>query len=305
MLWIVGSCNVDLTVNVERFPSAGETVLARESSLSIGGKGANQAVAAALWNVKPRFIGCVGNDPWGKRVCQELSRYGLDVSLITVSESHPTGIAWIEIDEKGNNRITVAAGANFDLSADQVLGNLAGLTSRDYLLSQLEIPLQTVESAFEYAKDKGAKTLLNPSPCVGRLNRLFSLTDYLVLNEGECCKLAAVSSFFDEKEKAKSFFFQWGISVLVVTTGASGAFVFEQGGSINHILPPVIQVVDSSGAGDAFLGTFAAWIESGKPLEEALRAATVSGSLACTRRGTMSSFPQAQDVLLQLSKTPL
>ncbi|QSR88970.1 ribokinase [Methylacidiphilum caldifontis] len=301
MLWIVGSCNIDLTVRVESFPKVGETILARESAIAVGGKGANQAVAAALWNVKPKFISCVGKDAWGKTVCQKLQHYGLDVSLIAVSEKHPTGMAWIEIDKKGDNRITVAPGANLDLVTDQVLGNMADLSSADYLLAQLEVPLQVVEAAFEYAKKRGSKTILNPSPCFEGLSKVFSLTDYLVLNETECCKLAAVSSLLEEKEKTKSFFFQCGISVLVVTAGPQGAFVFERGGQSRHVRPPLVQVVDSSGAGDAFLGTFTSWLVMGKTLVKALKAAVVSGALACTRKGTMSSLPDPKEVLLHLS----
>jgi ribokinase len=300
MLWIIGSCNIDLTVKVERFPNEGETVLALESHISVGGKGANQAVGAAVWKINPKLIASVGSDTFGKQAFQTLQQYGVDTSSIVASDKHPTGMAWIEIDKRGNNRITVVPGANVDLLAGQILPNLVSLKETDYVLAQLEIPVKSVESAFAYAKRKGATTILNLSPSFEGVEVLLSLTDLLVLNEKEYCQLTKISSFLEAMEEAKAHFFRYGITALVVTAGELGAFLSMKNSSFVHFPSPKVQVVDSSGAGDAFLGTFSAWMVMGKSIEEALKAAVISGSLACCRLGTMSAIPDPMQVLQHL-----
>ena len=278
-LIVLGSANRDYTVLVERHPAPGETVLGGDLSVATGGKGANQAVAAARAGAKPIFIGAVGADSVGADVLADLDARGVDVEhVLRVAE--PTGIALIQVDHSGENTIVVAAGANGTLDAKTTAATVASLIdSSSVLLCQLEIPADVVSAAVSEIERAGGRFVLNLSPSRYVSPKLLAFADPLILNETEASDLA--SSAIDGPADAKTIAGRLltGSRSVVITLGGDGVVVADSSG-VTHIEAERVTVVDTTGAGDAFAGALAAALAAGAALTDAVRIGITAGTAA-------------------------
>lgn len=283
-LLVLGSVNRDYTVMVARHPLPGETVLGGELSIATGGKGANQAVAAARAGATPVFLGAVGNDSIGTGIIAELGARGVDVSLVSGAEA-ATGVALITVSPDGENVIVVAPGANGTLDVDATARSVATLATREtVLLCQLEISPEVVSAAATEVERVGGRFVLNLSPSRYVSPKLLALADPVILNESEASDLA--SSAIDgpaDAERIASRLLDACRSV-VITLGGDGA-VFADASGVRRLPSERVTVVDTTGAGDAFAGALAADLASGSDLRSAVSAGIAAGGAAVQHRG--------------------
>jgi len=291
---VIGSLNMDLSIRVPRIPLPGETISGENLVTSAGGKGANQAAACANLGSQVTMIGAVGQDDFGRRMKEGLRKVGISVSFIQENPGVPSGTAMIMVDAAGENVIVLSAGANsyvvIDRNAEELIRNAK------ILLLQLEIPTDIVFRSIKIANDAGVPVLLNPAPAIALPNEIYSRIDYLIPNEIEASILSGVEvKDIASAEKAAGILLDRGVKTVIITLGANGAFLAS--GNNRHAIPAMkINPVDTTGAGDAFIGGFAAAIVEGKPLEEALHYATAAGALAATKAGAQSSLPSRQEL---------
>jgi len=272
---VVGSANVDYVARVASLPRPGDTVLGGDLLTLMGGKGANQAAAAATLGATVRFVGAVGNDAAGAAVRANLTARGVDVSRLATSTT-ATGTALITVDDAGENVIVVSAGANADVGV--CAADVAGCT---VALAQLEIPTATVEALL----DTGVPVILNVAPPRVLPEGILARCAVVIANEAEA---AAVDC-----ERAP---------VLVVTKGAAGAVLYVDGLLVDAVAPPAVTPVDTVGAGDAFCAAFATQFAQGRDLHEALRYAVIAGSLATLAPGAQGALPTDQEVRTWLAR---
>lgn len=283
---VVGSANLDLVARTLRLPGPGETVLGSDFAEHPGGKGLNQAVAAARAGASVAFVGAVGDDDAGRTLHSVAATEGIDVSGLSVADGVATGRAVITVDDSGENSIVVVPGAN----ASAHVGDLPAAT---VVLAQLEIPVATVIAAFAVARTAGSRTVLNPAPVpVGGLpDELLSLCDILVPNEHEVELLGGVDELLAS-----------GVAAVVVTQGAAGVTVTEAPDATTWSVEAFeVDPVDTTGAGDAFCGALAARLAAGADLRPAVRYAAAGGALATTTAGAVPSLPHAADIERLLS----
>jgi len=287
---VIGSLNLDLVVGVARLPRPGQTVAGPSARRSPGGKGANQAVAAARLGGRVRLAGLVADDGFGPELRSAVAARGVDVAHVGVVQGSSTGMAFIVVEESGENMIAVAAGANGELTAE-ALGGAAGLRAlldgAGALLLQLEIPVGTCVAAAEIARGVGVPVVLNAAPIppeVGpELARLLRLTDVLIVNETEAAMLAGSEAGAADPGALRPL----GPGVAVVTLGSRGASADDGSGRID-VPGFAVASVDTVGAGDAFCGQFALAYAARTPLADAMRRACAAGALATTARGTQA-----------------
>lgn len=284
---------MDLVATTERLPRAGETVPGSGFSRHPGGKGANQAVAAAKLGAHVVLVGRVGQDAFGDELRVFLRAQGIDVTLILATEQAPTGVALITVDATGQNAIVVAPGSNAWLSP----GDVAELQLRlgDIALAQLEVPSHTVAAFFEAARSRGATTLLNAAPALELARPLLELVDVLVVNELELASYLGLHAIegdpvrvLDAAERLR----QSARQTVVVTLGPRGAVAISNQRR-HHVPGYVVDVVDTTGAGDAFVGALAATLAGGASFESALENANAAGAYAVGRAGAAESSPLA------------
>jgi len=286
---IVGSLNTDILVRVRRAPMPGETVLGSDAEVQPGGKGANQAVAAARAGVSVAFCGAAGRDSFAPVPRQALSAANVDLMYLRELDV-PSGVALITISGDGENSITVASGANARLSAADLPGDFSGVS---HLLMQQEIPEETVLAAATRARAVGAQVMLNAAPARELPSELWSLLDMLIVNEHELAQLAGMS--VAQEEAAARTLLARGVGTVIVTLGERGSLAVTADEVLTQPAHPVL-VVDTTGAGDTFCGVLAAWLSDGAALPEALRAANVAGALACTRLGAQAAMPTRAEI---------
>ena len=283
---VVGSTNVDVTVEAERLPTAGETVLGSRSFSTLGGKGANQAIAAKRAGAAVVFLTKVGRDATGERARTELTQEGLPPDGLLDDAATSTGLAVIVVDREGRNQIAVAPGANERLMPDDVERVVHRMQPGGVLLCQLEVPLPTVLAACTLAKAQGLRTILNPAPARALSDELLARVDLLTPNETEASFLTNES----DPLAAGQRLVERGIPTVIVTLGAQGALLVRREG--HRLFPPMpVTAVDSTGAGDAFNGALAAMLAEGASLDRAIAFANVAGALATTVRGAVPSLP--------------
>jgi ribokinase len=303
---VIGSANMDLTVAVPRLPREGETVSGGTFYMSHGGKGANQAVAAARLGADVRFVGCVGRDEHGDRIAEQFVREGIPAEGLNRVEGAPTGVAVIVVDADGRNQIAVAPGANLKLVPEVLQRHAAWLGWAEVLLCQLETPLETVERALAGARRRGVLTVLNPAPARPLSDSLLSLVDCLTPNESEAGLLSGIDvEGRDSAAEAGRRLIGRGVERVVVTLGARGAVLCAEGRTLQIPAFPV-KAVDTTGAGDAFNGALAVGLAEGRAWDEAMRFAGAAAALACTKPGAQSSLPARSEVdaLLALGQDP-
>jgi ribokinase len=272
---VVGSLNVDHAVKVERFPDVGETLTASGFASGLGGKGFNQAVTAARMGADVAMVGCVGADADGDLLLRILNQEGIDAGFVRHHAEFPTGRAHITVDASGNNSIVVVPGANAAAAFPS-----AALEGADVLLAQLECPIEVVAVAMAAARAAGVVTILNSAPAQRLTNEFLALADYLVANETEADHLGRVSYR----------------GIAVITGGERGALVLVPGRDSYRVPALLVPVVDTTAAGDAFCGAFAAALADGQTLADTLRRASAAGGHAVTRAGAFASLPSATDV---------
>ncbi len=291
---ILGSLNTDFSMAVRALPQPGETVAGEKLDISCGGKGGNQAVAAARLGANVRFVGRVGGDIFADEALRALEMEGIDVSGIR-RESMSTGSALILVDSNGENVIAVAPGANGLVETADVETFVAGLQRGDVAVLQFEIPLTTVAEALSRAHAADATTVLNASPVRGVKKSNLPAVDVLVVNAGEAGHLAgiAVSDKATALSAARRLLSR--AASVVVTLGAQGALVVDGSGS-THVKSFPVEVVDSTGAGDAFVGALAYGLGCGLTVTESARLGAAAGAVATTTMGARTALPPAEDL---------
>jgi ribokinase len=300
---VIGSANLDFTVRVPHLPRPGETVSGGTLTVSPGGKGANQAVAARRLGAGVRFLTLVGADATGDRLAQALREAGLDPADVQRTTEATTGVALIAVDAEGRNQIAVAPGANHRLDVARVAPHVAVLDWADVVLLQLETPLETVRWALTEARRRGKTTVLNPAPArvLPLPADLLTLLDYVTPNESEAGLLTGRDVAGPEgAARAGEALRATGVGSAVVTVGAAGCVWARAGGCIHVPGFPVVPV-DTVGAGDAFNGALAALLAAGASPEEALTVANAAGALACTRPGAVDALPDRPEVMALLA----
>jgi ribokinase len=290
---VFGSVNVDFVTRVPRIPHPGETVLGPDYAVIPGGKGANQALAAARAGGKVTLIAAVGEDPFAEIGLSLLREAGIDLSRVARAKAH-TGAAFIAVDDKGENAITVASGANAAVTAGQLEGLALG--PGDTVLFQREVPEAEVAAAARRARGAGARLILNTAPAGAVPRDLIECLDLLVANEHEATIVAASLGLAPAgpEDAARLLDAHAGVAT-VVTLGADGAVAWAGGRRVSAEALRVVPV-DTTAAGDAFCGAFAAALDRGADLEAALRQGAAAGSIACTRPGAQPSLPSRADI---------
>ncbi|NNC42535.1 MAG: ribokinase [Acidimicrobiia bacterium] len=286
---VVGSLNYDTTTFVSHLPQPGETVLGSRTTSDTGGKGANQAVAAARMGADVAMVGRIGDDDAGRALLEVLERENVDSSSIVVDASAPTGSAFIMVDEIGENMIVVNSGANATLASTDL--PLAEIGSADVVMAQLESPVDVVTRAAELCR---GTFMLNPAPAQPLPAALLDLVDILVPNRSELGVLADIPTPTTPDALARAVGLV-GVARTVVTLGGDGAFVAVDG-HYTHIPAPAVGAVDPTAAGDAFCGALAAAVGKGMGIVEAARLAVVAGAVTVTRVGAQSALPTLADV---------
>ncbi|MDT3697140.1 MAG: ribokinase [Ignavibacterium sp.] len=293
---VIGSYNVDMTIKTKKIPSPGETVIGGSFSTGGGGKGANQAIAAARLGADVSFIARVGSDLLGQEAIKKLNDEHIDTRFIFRDKQLPTGVAFIVVDDSAENSIVVASGANAALSVEDIENVKVELLSADILLVQLESPVETIKSAIKIAKQNGATVILNPAPAQKLDTDILTNIDIITPNIVEAEMLTGIKAIdADSLKKIVSKFFEYGIKNVFITMGSKGYFA----GLINaSVIVPAYKVtsVDTTGAGDVFSGSLAAFLAEGIPIEMAARMANGAASISVTRIGAQNSAPKKAEV---------
>lgn len=293
-LLVVGSANADLVIGVERRPAAGETVLGSDLAVHPGGKGANQAVAAARLGARTALLARVGDDAYGRLLLDSQRAAGVDTAGVLVGGA-PTGVALITVDPSGDNSIVVSPGANGRLTPEDARAATSLLHASRVVSAQLEIPLETVVAVVR-SLAPGSRFVLNPSPPRPLPAEVLAACDPLVLNEHEARVVLGPAAVGDSPADWARVLLAEGPRSVVVTLGARGALVADSGGTT--LVPAVpVEAVDTTGAGDAFTAALAWRLGAGETLAEAAAYAVRVGAAAVTKPGAQDSFPAAADVL--------
>jgi ribokinase len=287
---VVGSANIDLTTFTAQFPKPGETIFGQKFDLGFGGKGANQAVAARLCGADVFMVARVGSDLFGPATIENFKKLGIDATHVKQVEGLSSGVAPIFVDPSGQNRILVVKGANDAIKAADVDAAAETLKSADCIVLQFEIPLETVYYTVAFAKKNGIRCILNPAPAqavdMGALQGL----DYFVPNESEAETITGMPvRNLDDTKKCAEKLVAGGIGRVILTLGANGSLLAGREG-MEHLPAFSVKAIDSTGAGDAFIGSFAVFLAEGLAEREAVRRANLYAGLSTTGVGTQKSF---------------
>jgi len=298
-VWVVGSTMVDLVAYCERVPRAGETLVGRRFAIGFGGKGANQAVMASRLGSHVAMVNCLGDDVFGQMTIENLRAEGINVDHVIILAGESSGVAPIWVEEDGTNRIIIIPGANERVDPGRAAQVISQAAAVDVVVGQMEIPQVTTAAAFQAARRRGATTVLNPAPAEPLLRGLLEATDWCVPNEGEFAEIArsALRRECDpmDAEDHRAATIALGTK-LVVTLGARGACYLQGDGTLVLVEPPRVTAVDTTGAGDAFVGAFAHAIALGRDVGAAVRLACACAASSVQRAGTQASYPHDEDL---------
>jgi len=294
---VVGSSNMDLVVKSPRIPAMGETILGEDFIMTPGGKGANQAVAAAKLGAEVYFIAKLGDDVFAEQSLNNLKKEAVNTKYVTQIKEAPSGVALITVDDAGNNVIVVAPGANQKLSAEDVKEAESDISSSGALVAQLEVPLKTVEFAAQLANDSGVPFILDPAPAQKLSPALLKMVDVLTPNETEAQILTGieVTSNRDSARMASENLLECGAKAVILTMGAKG-FLLATNDRTEFVPAIKADAVDATAAGDAFTGALAFGLAGGRKLFEAALFAGHVAALSVTKMGAQSSMPTAEEV---------
>ncbi|MBP9049706.1 MAG: ribokinase [Alphaproteobacteria bacterium] len=307
MIIVFGSINMDMSVRLEKLPVAGETVLSTDYDLYPGGKGANQALAAARAGARVALVGKSGNDDYGRKITESLKSNGVMTSGVARSEDHPTGCAVVARDAAGAKQAIVMCGANMEASNEQVPDEI--LIKQNLLLMQMELPVAETVTLLERAKAHGVTTILNLAPAITIPRKALGVIDYLIVNSIEARQIAEklhMGVQHNALKMAQALAIEGHMNV-IVTLGRQGSIAVtkdQKAWGVGILEVDQSEIVDNTGAGDAFCGTFAASIHAGYDLPEALRRASVAGTLACLKEGAQSALPYLDDIEARLPELP-
>ena len=293
---VIGSCNTDMVINTERLPLPGETIIGGNFFMNAGGKGANQAVAAARLGGKVCFIAKVGNDHFGSRSIEQYKSEGIDVDHLLIDNDNPSGVALIMVDAKGENCIAVASGANAMLRTEDIDKAVGQIERGDIVLMQLETPLDTVEYTARIAKGMGKKVILNPAPALHLPDSLLKNLYMLIANETETEHISGITiTDMESICRAADVISERGVENVVITLGSKGAFIKENGAY--HKVPAIkVKAVDATAAGDTFCGALCVALAENKSILDAVEFANKCASVTVTRMGAQSSLPYRSEI---------
>lgn len=299
VILVVGSVNRDVSISVERLPAPGETVLAGDVEESLGGKGANQAVAAARMGAHVALAGAVGDDHFGQAARGMLETYGVDVAALFTAHKTTTGTAFVMVDARGENSILVSSAANASFTPELTEPALAGITAADIVLCQGELPSSAVDTAAHIAEAAGARFVLNLAPVLDVRPSTIARADPLILNQGEAAELAhrlGVLAPPDDAARLAEILSTEVARSVVISLGADGAVSCERGSRAHHQPGLPSTVVDTTGAGDCLVGVVVAALLRGSGLRNAVVEGVAAASLSIARRGAAASYPSADSV---------
>ncbi|MFX0106112.1 MAG: ribokinase [Candidatus Hodarchaeota archaeon] len=310
---IIGSSNMDLNIYSKRFPNPGETVTGGTFKQFLGGKGANQAIASIRSGAKTIFIGKIGIDFFGDQMVSRLTDEGVIMDYIIRDPHNPSGIAFILIDENGENMISVAPGANFKLSAKDIRSKKEIIKNASSLVVQMEIPMETIQEIFKIASEGNIIKILNPAPLKPIPIEVLNNVDILVPNELELFRLHSLLDMKSLTKKGKLKIIQaakeiskLGIRYIITTLGSKGCLIFDGNEDEFFEVPaPKVKAIDTVGAGDCFIGVLASFLSKGEKILKAVKFATVASSIAVTRKGAQESMPFLHEILNRLKNLNL
>lgn len=288
---VVGSANMDITYSVPHIPAPGETILSTGKTVSPGGKGANQAVAAARLGGDVAFLGRVGADEYGEMLKSSLSGAGVDISNIITDEKHPTGTAAISVSADGQNTIIVDAGANAAMTAEDIWDHPQAFSQADYIVVQLEIGFSAVQAAVTMGKMMDKRVILNPAPAKDLEPEMLHGVYCLAPNETEAEMLFGSYS----QDQLPTIANSCGVQNLVVTVGSKGALLVQSGSCV-RIPTTRVKAVDTTGAGDCFVGAMTVALAEGKDMEDAIAFANQAASISVTRAGAQNAMPSRDEI---------
>lgn len=293
---VVGSLNMDVVIPVNQYPQDGETVFTGSLRYTPGGKGANQAVAAARLGAEVRMIGKVGSDAHGQQLIHALNQEGINTEGVRISSQDPTGQAFVHVESDGNNRIMVSQGANSTLTEQDINENIHLFDEIDAILVQLEVPIQVVQYVIRKAKSKQISVFLDPAPYVKEGEKLVKEADYIFPNEKEAGKLIGyhINHLNAAKDVALELEKESG-SKVILTMGSRGT-LYTDGHNIVHIPAYKIQAIDSTAAGDAFAAAFVKHYMETEDIEETLKFASANGAITASRWGAYPSLPNMKEL---------
>ncbi len=295
-IFVIGSSNTDMVVKSAKLPAPGETILGGQFLMNPGGKGANQAVAAAKLGAPVIFACKVGDDIFGKQAVEGFKTEGINTDHIITDTEYPSGVALILVDDEGENSIAVASGANGNLQVDELKNVINEIQEGDIVLLQLEVPIPTVEFAIKACSEKGARVILNPAPAANLNDAVFPFIDIITPNETEAELLTGISvTDLQSAGHAAVFLQSKGIKNVIITLGSKGAYVHNA--SMQKLVPaPIVKAVDTTAAGDVFNGALAVALYEGSDLETAALFACTVSSIAVTRMGAQASAPRRHEL---------
>ena len=292
---VVGSSNTDMVIQAEHLPAPGETILGGTFFMAQGGKGANQAVAAARLNGHVTFIAKIGSDVFGKQSLQLYKDEGIDTAYVSIDDSSPSGVALITVDNNGENCIAVAQGANGNLGVDDISKAQTVLENASIILMQLEIPLKTVAQVANIAESKRVRLVLNPAPARSLPDELLKKVSIITPNEKEAEMLTGIKiSNIERAKEAARVLAGKGIETIIITMGAEGALVFHNN-EFELVPGSKVKAVDTTAAGDVFNGALVVAISEGNDLIEAVRFANTAAAISVTRLGAQASAPRRSE----------
>lgn len=293
---VVGSSNTDMVIKTQNFPAPGETILGGRFLMNAGGKGANQAVAAARLGGLVTFVGKIGDDIFGKQAVQQLEDEGINVDYVAVDAENPSGVAMITVDQKGENSIVVASGSNGTLSPTDFDKAMTELDESEFVLMQLETPIPTVEHIARNAAQKQKKVILNPAPAAQLSGELLQNLYIITPNETEAELLTGIKVTNEESAlKAATVLHEKGVEIVIITMGAAGAFLLLDGNS-EIIRAPRVEAIDTTAAGDTFNGALVVALSEGRTIQESIAFANKAASISVTRIGAQSSVPFRKEI---------
>ena len=287
---VVGSAMIDLTAYATVIPAPGQTLEGDLFTTGFGGKGANQAVIAAHCGAEVHFVGKLGRDLFGDSIAENFKKLGIDSEYVERSDT-PNGVAHIWVDANGENRIIIIPGANHEIESKKAIEAIESIAGLAVVVAQCEIKQEVTLAAFSAAKKRGCVTILNPAPYQPLSEELLAVTDWIIPNETEFKELHGQAPTSDEVLKS----FRPGKNS-IVTLGSEGAVLITSEGNLTRVSAPIVNPVDTTGAGDAFVGVFAFGLASGKNPEDAMKLGVKVASMSVTRKGAQSSYPSQAEI---------
>ncbi len=295
-IFVIGSSNTDMVVKSQKLPAAGETIIGGVFLMNAGGKGANQAVAAAKLGANVIFVSKTGDDIFGKQAVQGFQREGINTDFVFTDLENPSGVALILVDAKGENSIAVASGANGNLQIAEVAKAIEQISPNDTVLLQLEIPISTVEFSIKKCFEQGAKVILNPAPAQVLDESVFKYLNIITPNETEAELLTGIKVIdLATAEQAALKLHEKGVKNVIITLGARGAYLHNE--TTNRLITaPIVEATDTTAAGDVFNGALAVALSEGQDLEQAISFACRAAAISVTRMGAQASAPTRSEL---------